>query len=211
MPDRKPDEARAIKQPSNHTVTELKGENITIKVDVAQLPEVIARADQRRDEFRTSLEASLKNRLSRYTLKLTADKPVELRATIKECPARDLLASDGKTPVFNRNTAPSAYPIAPRGPESLGVLARIELRAKRGSEGSDADPLWLSEAWFYEDSSRSAATDRQSEQQMLVPWERAVRWLDERHLPDNTLGPAQFKAIGSTELPPPAPAPASSQ
>jgi hypothetical protein len=86
-------------------------------------------------------------------------------------------------------------------PENNGVLARIEFRAK-GEADESTDPLWLSEAWFSESASRPTAADLQAEMQLLLPWERAVRWLDERQLPDKLVERARFQPIGSSYLSP---------
>jgi hypothetical protein len=62
------------------------------------------------------------------------------------------------------------------------------------------EPVWLTEGWFAQQPRSSVINDVQDELQILVPWERAVRWLEQRPLPASLLDPANFGAVGTTEL-----------
>ena len=84
------------------------------------------------------------------------------------------------------------------GPDSLGVLARLEIRDRDASENDD--PLWLVEAWFAYERMIPPGAGVESSVQLLVPWERAIDWLDGQALPDSLIDPKQFQSLGYSEL-----------
>jgi hypothetical protein len=198
--ERTTEEAKSIKSRSRKRSKEIRGNQIDVAIDIKELPETIARAKARRAEFRDTLEESLKKMLTDYTLSTTSDRRLVLRATVKEAAARDLLAPDGKSPLFGNSGPPMGYTISPGGPNGMGVLARLELLRKSDKDARNEDPLWLSEAWFYSESRIQQKPDVQSELQLLVPWEKAVRWLGERTMPASIPDHTQFATNGTTEL-----------
>ncbi len=197
LADRTAAEEEAIQNSRAQKQVQMSGEMISLVVEVGPLPEVLPRATQRREEFRTAIEADLKKHLAAHTLTAPENKSLELRATLQERRASDLLAPDGKL-LISSPAGPNMYNYLSRyGPDKIGILARLELRDK---DQSDVDPLWLTEAWFDVERASPAPTDVTSTVQMLIPWERALDWLDKQSLPVSLADSDQFRSVGATEL-----------
>lgn len=189
-------EDEAIRKSSTDKRIEVSGVKISVSVDVDSLPDTVPRAGQRRDEFRAAIESSLKKQLTGRTIAVSKDRPLALRAKLQQCRASDLLAPSGRAPLFSPGTP--YYNLSPQGPNAAGILARVELRFKDQSDNDD--PLWLNEAWFAFEGVLPASKDAQSNMQMLVPWERALDWLDKRTLPATVTDSNSFASVGTTEL-----------
>ncbi|HEY3392348.1 MAG TPA: hypothetical protein VGK58_06560 [Lacipirellulaceae bacterium] len=193
MAGRSAKEAEAIEKNPQQEERLLRGEKFKLDVDVGPLPDVILRARERRDEMTKSLESVLKQRLGNYTLSTSVKEPLHLRASILERRAGDLLAPDGKmllaaTPGFSR--------VSQMGPGAAGVLARLEIQAE-----NEQEPIWLAEAWFANSlAGAQQGRDADVTLQYLLPWERAIRWLEKEPLPTNTVDPSRFGGVGKTEL-----------
>jgi hypothetical protein len=197
MAGRSPEEAAAIDRSKKREVVPIKGDSVPVDVVVAPLPEVVSRSEQRREEFREALDASFKKRLMEHTFAEGAYDPLRLRVSLSERPARDLIAPDGEVPLA-ATRRPMSYSFLAQNADKLGVLARVEL--VRDGDDVTTEPVWLVEGWFMQQFQSPAINDVQDELQVLVPWERAVRWLEKRPLPTSLLDPTNFGPIGSTEL-----------
>jgi WD40 repeat protein len=190
-PGRSAIERQVIAERPPRQLAKVAGESIALGLDVAPLPATISRAEQRREEIRTSLTASLTKRLAEYTLHAATAPPNRLRVSLVERGIGDLISADGKTSL---SSSGELFRFS-RG-DGNGILARLELLP------DNEEPIWFAEAWFSIDPRAGGGTATEPNLQALVPWERAINWIEKEPLPSTLLDATRFTGLGSSELVP---------
>lgn len=191
---RLPHEDEAIRKSALPARKTVAGNAIDLEIDIGPLPDVILRSDQRREELRRSLSATMKKRLDEYAVSTSAGEHLTIEVSMHERAATELLAPGG-------NMLLSAVGGLPQfrqgGGDDLGVLARIEFMANGNRE-----PIWLTEAWFARHSRFGPAPSNvDASLRYLAPWERALAWLEQEPLPVQITDTSRFGAVGTTMLP----------